>query len=980
MRPGFRILLVVMATWSALSGHSQGVGHTFLRRYNLPDIQTGLSLATTPEGGFVATGQHFNNGSYGECDVYVYRVDDCGNRLWFNLYGTTASEGGRSILPLSDGGFLVTGAHIELMVGGADDGGEGLIMRLDPAGGVEWFRLYSGLNWVFEAREVPGGFIVVGNDGNHPVVVKLDGAGNVQWATTMTGMAEMALALDILDDGSIVFATNDVLSAHDIEVARLDADGQPQWIRGYGAGYVPGTNQHIQWGCDLLLDGEGHIYAIAPTQDAGIGGKDIIVLKLEEDNGDIVWSRAFGSGAEDTGRQLVRAGNGFGLVGSTESFEALAIDHPETLTEDLFEENILLARFDAQGFVQWARIYGGAGRERGVGIQYDEAIGFTMSAFSESEVFGNADGSMDPLFIRTDFDGSVGCQSVEVTLVSFPVPYVSTPMSLADVSGADISVVDEPIVTTPFAPLDEYQCEVCFNVPQCEPEIPGVCLGDSIRFENVSEIGLKCYQEWVLTGPGIDSPLVFSADIQGQLDWLPSAPGEYTAILRSTCPEVPAADTAFVFVSQIEPQISALSDYGGFGVSCHGGVDGWVQGEAQGGYVPGGQYQWDWSTLSGQPVPSDSLSAGQFLGVVTDEAGCSASVEVEVSEPPALTVGTQVVSDYGGYMVSCADGADGMVQALPSGGVPGYGFEGAWSNWLVDTLYDATPGPFLVVIEDANGCLATDSLVLTAPEPPTVSLSSTLDSCGHDVGTITAACYGDIAPLQILWPESAEEVVELGVGLLRWEAVPGGEYAVGVMDGNGCITMDTVLVPLSEADSVAFIWTPAKVCFPGAEVTFEDQTEGAVMSRTWDFGDGLQRTVSSGSAGATRTTHEFRAPGLFEVTLQITNAVGCESVGLEVVEILQGVQVFVPSAFTPNNDGVNDGFGPVLSGVSEFRWTVFDRWGHPVFESSEPGWWWNGSPDNAGRSHMNELFTWRLEAQGQCNAVRVYQGQVQLIK
>ena len=275
----------------------------------------------------------------------------------------------------------MTGAHIELMVGGADDGGEGLIMRLDPAGGVEWFRLYSGLNWVFEAREVPGGFIVVGNDGNHPVVVKLDGAGNVQWATTMTGMAEMALALDILDDGSIVFATNDVLSAHDIEVARLDADGQPQWIRGYGAGYVPGTNQHIQWGCDLLLDGEGHIYAIAPTQDAGIGGKDIIVLKLEEDNGDIVWSRAFGSGAEDTGRQLVRAGNGFGLVGSTESFEALAIDHPETLTEDLFEENILLARFDAQGFVQWARIYGGAGRERGVGIQYDEAIGFTMSAF-----------------------------------------------------------------------------------------------------------------------------------------------------------------------------------------------------------------------------------------------------------------------------------------------------------------------------------------------------------------------------------------------------------------------------------------------------------------------------------------------------------------------------------------------------------------------------------------------------------------------
>ena len=210
------------------------------------------------------------------------------------------------------------------------------------------------------------------------------------------------------------------------------------------------------------------------------------------------------------------------------------------------------------------------------------------------------------------------------------------------------------------------------------------------------------------------------------------------------------------------------------------------------------------------------------------------------------------------------------------------------------------------------------------------------------------------------------------------EAVPGGEYAVGVMDGNGCITMDTVLVPLSEADSVAFIWSPAKVCFPGAEVTFEDQTEGAVMSRTWDFGDGLQRTVSSGSAEATRTTHEFRAPGLFEVTLQVTNAVGCESVGLEVVEILQGVQVFVPSAYTPTNDGVNDGFGPVLSGVSDSGGPSSTGGATP---SSNPvsGWWWNGSPTMRGGA-MNELFTWRLEAQGQCNAVRVYQGQVQLIK
>jgi len=974
------ILLLLIALVVTVGAEAQGVGHTFLRRYNLPDIQTGLSLATTPDGGFIATGQHFNNGSYGECDVFIYRVDDCGNRLWFNLYGTTASEGGKSILPLSDGGFLVTGAHVELMSGDAGQGGEGLVMRLNSAGEVDWFRLYPGLNWVFEAREVPDGFVVVGNDGDHPVVVELDGAGDVQWATRMTGMAEMALSMDILPDGDIVFATNDVLSTHDVEVARLDSEGQPQWVMGYGSGYFPGANQHIQWGCDLLFDGEGHIYAIAPTQDTDIGGKDILVLKLDATDGDIVWSRGFGSGADDTGRQLVRVENGVGLVGSSLGFDAYAIDHPDVLTEDLLEENILLALFDPEGYVQWARVYGGADRERGAGVQYDEALGFTVSAFSASSVFGNTDGDMDPLFIRTDLHGIVGCQSVEVTLVSHPVPYTSTPISTSGASGADIGAIDEPVVMTPYSLVDEYQCEVCFNVPQCEAELPGVCLGDSIRFVNGSEVGLKCYQEWVLTGPDIPEPLIFSADVVQEPEWLPSLPGEYTAILRSTCPDVPAADTTVVFVSAIEPLPPLVSDYNGFGVSCNGGADGWAEGQATGGFVPGGTYEWVWNDGSGQPVPPDSLAAGMLFGVVTDAAGCTDSIEVELTEPTALSMATQVVSDYAGYMVSCADAADGAVQVLPSGGVPGYGFDGAWSDWLVDTLVNVAAGEVLVMVEDANGCLVADSLFLTAPEPPAISLSATLDSCGNDVGSITAAFFGEVPPLEALWPAFAGEIVELGVDSIRWEAVPGGQYAVGVEDGNGCVTMDTVMVPLSEADSVDFVWSPPKVCYPGAEVTFEDLTEGAVLSRLWSFGDGQSRMVFGGSATPGVTTYEFRSSGIFEVSLEITNAVGCTSVGMEAVEVLEGVQVFMPSAFTPNNDGVNDGFGPVLSGVSEFRWTVFDRWGLPVFESSEPGWWWNGSPDNLGLSHMNELFTWRLEAQGQCNAIRVFQGMVQLIR
>ena len=104
---------------------------------------------------------------------------------------------------------------------------------------------------------MPGGFVVVGNDGDNPVVMGLTDAGDVQWATTMTGMAEMALALDIPPGGDIVFATNDVLSEHDLEIARLTPDGQPLWVNGYGEGYSLDPTNTSNGGVTSWLMGKG---------------------------------------------------------------------------------------------------------------------------------------------------------------------------------------------------------------------------------------------------------------------------------------------------------------------------------------------------------------------------------------------------------------------------------------------------------------------------------------------------------------------------------------------------------------------------------------------------------------------------------------------------------------------------------------------------------------------------------------------------
>ena len=149
MRIGLVLGLVVLC----MTGVSQGdIDRTFMRRYNYGGMQGGLALATTEDGGFVATGQHEGNGSAGGCDIYVYKVDACGNRIWFRLFGTGNSEGGKSIEPTPDGGFII-GGH----------GSGGLLLKLNEEGEADWYYYYSGIDWIFDAVPTQdGGYVALG--------------------------------------------------------------------------------------------------------------------------------------------------------------------------------------------------------------------------------------------------------------------------------------------------------------------------------------------------------------------------------------------------------------------------------------------------------------------------------------------------------------------------------------------------------------------------------------------------------------------------------------------------------------------------------------------------------------------------------------------------------------------------------------------------------------------------------------------------
>jgi gliding motility-associated-like protein len=85
----------------------------------------------------------------------------------------------------------------------------------------------------------------------------------------------------------------------------------------------------------------------------------------------------------------------------------------------------------------------------------------------------------------------------------------------------------------------------------------------------------------------------------------------------------------------------------------------------------------------------------------------------------------------------------------------------------------------------------------------------------------------------------------------------------------------------------------------------------------------------------------FRGKGEYEYTVTIGTETGCITIDTAMIKTVKQIDIVVPTAFTPNNDGLNDFLAPVLMGVKQLTYfRIYNRWGQLLYESSEvrPGW------------------------------------------
>lgn len=379
------------------------------------------------------------------------------------------------------------------------------------------------------------------------------------------------------------------------------------------------------------------------------------------------------------------------------------------------------------------------------------------------------------------------------------------------------------------------------------------------------------------------------------------------------------------------PQLVAVADWRD--PLCHGDANGKMWFSASGGQGP---YNYTYNGLTYQMTDTiTGLPAlpNPYLVVVYDSKGCSENVAVTLHDPLVLTIDTTVTQ------ITCANAQDGAITVSGVGGTPGYTYSWSPVSSTSSTASGLAPGTYYVTVTDAHGCTITTSATLVAPPPISVTaLKADSVSCvGATDGHVEISVTGGTPGLNPAYtyalnggtPQNSPDFYDLAAGTYQIEAI----------DGKGCHldTSVTVETPLSVTVAINPQDTTLEL---GSSITLSllvDNPGGqAVTAYAWSPSSGLT-CIDCPAPVATPYQRQ-------DYTVVVTYGKNCTTSASAVVRVGHGPDIYIPNAFTPNGDGVNDEFTVYGTGLKTVTMRIFNRWGEKVFDSGDNQWAsWNGT-------------------------------------
>lgn len=308
-----------------------------------------------------------------------------GASYWFATLGGTGAEGGGGVALDASGNVYVVGTTASQGAGGDDL----LLAKYNANGDIQWQRSLGGTsteNGNVVAVDASGNVYVTGtvySEGTGAgdlLLAKYNSAGAIQWQRSLgeASRAQVGNGIAVDSSGNIYVSGT---SYNDILLAKYNSSGTIQWQV-----YL---NHSEESGYGLAVDSSGNAY-LTGSCDFTTGFSEAVLVKYNS-SGVLQWQRRLGGAASDLGFAVAvdSSGNVY-LSGQTSS-------------EGAGGNDVLLAKYNSAGAIQWQRRLGGAGSDVGRGVALDSSANVYVTGYTSSE----GAGGNDMLLAKYDTSGTI---------------------------------------------------------------------------------------------------------------------------------------------------------------------------------------------------------------------------------------------------------------------------------------------------------------------------------------------------------------------------------------------------------------------------------------------------------------------------------------------------------------------------------------------------------------------------------------------
>lgn len=508
------------------------------------------------------------------------------------------------------------------------------------------------------------------------------------------------------------------------------------------------------------------------------------------------------------------------------------------------------------------------------------------------------------------------------------------------------------VVRTPQGCNDSLTLPIeVFALPNASFTHSGECVGETIQFTDGSVPGSGTIAQWTYNF-GDGSPSVNQASPSHVFATAGTFNVQLTVTNSNGCSDIFAIPVTIHPLPQVAFTAST---------ECHGNATQFTDQTTVGGGTVA-TWSWDFGDGGSSSVqnPTHTYAApGTYTVqlVATSNNGCVNSTTMSV------TVNPNPVADFA-HTVTCLNDTTRFTDAssIISGSIVSWAWDlgdGTSSTSINPVHAYSQVGiyPVTLVVTSGLGCTGTVTHMVEVTRGP-----------DNPIIFPDTVCLGEAAELRVVvpnginvrWYHTKSDPLPFHQGNRLPLGIVGQTqlYYVVAVNALGCISDYTpIWVKVWNPINVDVLVSDRELEIPNAIVEFGvGGNTGGISSLQWTFGDG---------SGSTEPfpVHQYTEAGYYTVTLSIVDEHGCERYYEleEYIHVGMEVAMFVPNAFTPNGDGLNDEFFISTRLITDFEIQIFDRWGKLMFQSADMNFRWLGK-DAAGVDAPEGVYVYRINA------------------